>query len=482
MDIRSIRSFGAVAAEDEPILNYFVETSAIDEISNGDKYLVLGRKGSGKTALVRYFNERSQTNLVSVALNLRGYPWALHAKRADIEVDDSEKYEASWRYFIVVEFALLVAKKLTAASKWTEQAKNLTEFFKVNYGGLDVGLADFLRPPKLRLSKTTFEPQLFGNKLGSITLERDTGAGGLAAELNLLTDLILENAMYLCGREGIGKILIHFDELDQGLSQFDSARQQLLTGLILAARSVNRNAKKSAVEFKVVVYLRTDLWDEINFSDKNKINSTSVLDISWDEASLLKVVNSRISSLGGTDWEALHDGQMMRGRQRKFAYIIARSFLRPRDIISFLNILLSKAKLRIDTVGGETVFINKDVIESKLEYSTYLKRELHDEISPHWGSWEEALRVISKIGLLSFARTTFESRYSEKSDVYGGVGYEQALQTLYEYSVLGTYKVSGYGGTKWIYRYAQPAETWDSTGTLYKVHLGLKEYLALKEN
>ncbi|MBA5980253.1 hypothetical protein HT737_09705, partial [Pseudomonas sp. MD195_PC81_125] len=124
MDVRSIATFGAVAAEDEPVLNYFVETSAVSEIGDGEKYLVLGRKGSGKTALVRYFNEKKQNGLVSVALNLRGYPWALHAKRSDSDVDESERYEASWRYLIVVEFAQVVARKLTGTSKWTEEAKN----------------------------------------------------------------------------------------------------------------------------------------------------------------------------------------------------------------------------------------------------------------------------------------------------------------------------------------------------------------------
>lgn len=40
MDIRNIPTFGAVAAEDEPVLNYFVETDAVTEIAEGEKYLV----------------------------------------------------------------------------------------------------------------------------------------------------------------------------------------------------------------------------------------------------------------------------------------------------------------------------------------------------------------------------------------------------------------------------------------------------------
>lgn len=482
MDIRNIPTFGAVAAEDEPVLNYFVETSAVREIADGDKFLVLGRKGSGKTALFRYFNETKQNNLVSIALNLRGYPWAMHAKRADSDVDESERYEASWKYLIVLEFARVVAKRLTGTTKWTSEAKNLLEFFKKNYGGTDIDLGDFLRPPKLNLSKASFEPQLFGAKLGAITLERGAQEGGLARELNLLTDLILKSATYLCKREGIEKVLIHFDELDQGMTKFDRSRQQMLTGLILASRAVNREAAQNSVKLKSVIYLRTDLWNEINFSDKNKITTTATLDISWDESSLLKVINSRVNSIENADWEDLHDDTLMRGRQKKFSYIVARTFLRPRDVISFLNILLSKSKDRINSKGGPTLFTNKDLVESRREYSTYLRLELQDEIAPHWGEWEDALKAISKIGLLSFARTTFSTGYPKSTSSTNNRNADQALEILYEYSILGAYRASGYGGKKWVFRYSEPGEAWDSSGSLFKVHLGLKDHLALKEN
>lgn len=482
MDVRVIDTFGAVAAEDEPILDYFVETSAVQEIADGNKYLVLGRKGSGKTALVRYFNEKKQDGLISIVLNLRGYPWALHAKRADSEVDASEKYEASWRYLIAVEFARVVLGRLTGDSKWTDEARNLSEFFRQNYGGPEVSLGDFLRPAKLQLSKASFEPQILGNKIGAVTLERSTNDSGLARELNVLSDMILKTALYLCSRENIEKVIVHFDELDQGLQKFDIARQQMLTGLVIAARAVNRDAAGTPVRLKSVVYLRTDLWDEMSFSDKNKITSTSVLDISWDEESLLKVVNSRVQSAVGVDWDSLHDGETMRGRQKKFSHIVARTFLRPRDVISFLNILLVKTKERINAKGGSTLFTNPDMIESRRDYSTYLRLELHDEISPHWAEWEDALRTISKVGLLSFARESFVRGYDKTKSAKNPKSADEALESLYEYSVLGAYRASGYGGKKWVYRYSEPGEAWDSSGGVFKVHLGLKEHLALKEN
>ncbi|WP_349618301.1 P-loop ATPase, Sll1717 family [Azotobacter salinestris] len=178
MDVGLISTFGEVAAEDDnSILDYFVETDSVAQIFEGNKFLILGRKGSGKTALFRYFNERQSSSTISLPLNLRGYPWSLHAKRADGDSSSAEQYEASWRFLIATEFAQLVISKLTGTSKWTDEAKSLVEFFNVNYGGVNVTLEDVLRPPALQLSKASFEPVILGCRIGSISMERRDASG-----------------------------------------------------------------------------------------------------------------------------------------------------------------------------------------------------------------------------------------------------------------------------------------------------------------
>lgn len=55
-DLTKINNFGEVAAEDDAVLDYFLETDSVGAIEAGESFLILGRKGSGKTALVRYFS------------------------------------------------------------------------------------------------------------------------------------------------------------------------------------------------------------------------------------------------------------------------------------------------------------------------------------------------------------------------------------------------------------------------------------------
>ena len=62
--------FGRLDAEsDRSILNYFVQTGSVEEIKEG-KYLVLGRKGSGKTAIFKYLEKEEHTKDNVVSLDL----------------------------------------------------------------------------------------------------------------------------------------------------------------------------------------------------------------------------------------------------------------------------------------------------------------------------------------------------------------------------------------------------------------------------
>ena len=81
-----IVTFGDVSAEDDnSILSYFLKTDAVDSIESGDSYAVIGRKGSGKTALTKYFAQPKR-EYVTTAPSLRDYPWNLHAKRKILEL------------------------------------------------------------------------------------------------------------------------------------------------------------------------------------------------------------------------------------------------------------------------------------------------------------------------------------------------------------------------------------------------------------
>ncbi len=475
--IQGIQSIGSVAAEEDPILEYFVKTQAVNDIANTNAFLVLGRKGSGKTALVRYFAESGLPQLASRALSLREYPWGLHSARKDSGASDIDAYVASWRYLIAVQLTSLLLNNVPEVT--SPDIKRLKDFLRTNYGTDDPELKLILTPKKLKLSKTSFEPTVLGNKLFSVVLENTSSDESYGIKLDALTTSILRAIQNVATECGITRLLLHFDELDQGLAVLDQTRSEMLIGLILAARGIRKEHSNNSVKISPVIYLRTDFWRAFTFSDKNKISQSATINIEWDQKSLAELVDARLSKKmrRQVSFDDVEDGNLMRGSQKKFNHIVSRSFLRPRDVIQFVNLALLEANKRED---DPLLFSNADIISARNSYSNYLKNELDDEIKAKWPNWDLAIRVFANIATLTFTREQFDREY-RKLGSKDEVEAERALEILFEFSVLGYETRSGFGGSGWVFQYTHPESGWDASASRFKVHPGLKEYARLKE-
>jgi len=473
--LKKIGSFGDVAAEqDAAVLSYFLKTDAVEKIESGSRLMVLGRKGSGKTALTKYFSE-SRGDYLSESLSLTGYPWGLHQTKVNLGASPIEAYVSSWRYLIALRANALLLK--AAGGRFVRDSQRAAHaFFTDNYGGLNPSLADILRPKRLTFTKAALRPTIMGNSVGELNFESQDGS--ISPDIDTITTVLIDNALTMCSQLGFKKVFLHFDELDQGLSEIDTNRQRMLIGLVLAARTI---AALSNNDCKLIpmVYLRTDLWDEMQFSDKNKISQSSAVLLEWNSETLKELIDRRIETkLGsGFNWNDIDDGALMRGSQTKWNHIVARTFLRPRDVIQFLNYTLDYG---LKFTQDADLFENTDIIAAREPYSRYLKQELDDEIVPHWPQWGETIQALSEMSTMTFTRSEFDSAWSKRkaskekdSDV--------TLELLYQFSVIGYRRGIGTGGSGWTFQYTDPDTGWDNAATRLKVHSGLKEFAKLRE-
>ena len=99
-DILEVEDLGKIDAEsDERLTDYFVKTSAYSIISEHRKPIVLGRKGSGKTALFIALKRDNdiQKDILIEGLSFKDYPWGAHNQACTLDVANEERfYSIRW--------------------------------------------------------------------------------------------------------------------------------------------------------------------------------------------------------------------------------------------------------------------------------------------------------------------------------------------------------------------------------------------------
>lgn len=471
MSFPDIRSIGQPSAEEDPVLEYFLTTDAVRQVEENEIFLVLGRKGSGKTALVKHFTKDHGKNPYRRPLNLRGYPWALHSELADSQVGEMEAYVATWRYLIAAQAA---SACLEAKFKnQIDQEKRLQAFFTRNYGAPTVDVDKVFSPDKLVIDKAILRPKYAGSELGELEFRRIKP--GFGQQIDAVATEIIRLVGEIMRYRGRNHIELHFDELDVGLERFDRNRELLIVGLILAIQSFRGLTEKREQIVRPFIYLRQDLWDSLAFSDKNKISRGPTLVLNWNRESLLEMVNARLQKIAGVQWSDLIDEQLMRGTQQKWDHILNRTMDRPRDVISYINIVLERKQ-------GDGLLTNDDIASARSEYSTYFKEELDDEVKAHWPEWEDATNALRDIGYITFTRSQFDEAYerqkTEKNAVSDGGA---ALAKLFEYSVVAYLRPRRGGGSDWVWKYKDRTANFDARAERFRAHLGIVEFANLRE-
>ena len=490
--IKDIKDFGAIDAEnDVDLLKNFYKTDVIDQIEKGEKTIVIGRKGTGKSAIYTYMcNEHKKE---SVKLVLNDYPWQLHDKFRNEVVSERECYVNSWIFLIYIE----IAKKMISdeESIWSSserrEIRRLKRWLKRNWGSIDFDYKENLNPKE---SKTTLNlsPQIMGNGLGGIAKEisRNNNIGQSLSVYNQKLEKILSRLLgTYCN-----KIYLAFDQLDLAYSSDDKGYINKLIGLLLATYQFYKKFQN----VRVVLFLRSDIFNNITFQDKNKIKDNLVVFLDWDAGkeegsmSLKKFIAIRIKNALGLNnenfdfcWDSIFDNSKIGRNQYKWNYIAERTFLRPRDVIKFLNLAIEQAHKRIES-NPESVYliINEDINGIREKYSTYLLDELKDEISGKYTDYERYLEILREIHILTFTKTDFQSKYDVVKKRYTmKESCETILERLYEFSIIGFYKPGGggYGGSEYRFRYTSDYQSFNQNASKYKVHLGYKEYLELIE-
>lgn len=488
-------NFGAVDADnDQLLLDTFEDHEAFTNLWEMQRFLVVGRKGSGKTAIFKRMLTIDSPDVFTFGHTFSDYPWDHHAKQARVDIPDFDRFTHSWKYLILLTASKILLNQDQALpfDEDSMRAMERLEGFVIDtYGSRDPDVTQIFTPSKRLKLGANFEINTGILKAGvspeSVPME-DLPAVVQDVNRNLLqyvlSSLHPEHRYYVC-----------FDQLDLGFDPNNPDYISRLVGLLLACRDINIAARDAGKTLCVAVFLRDDIYNALQFEDKNKLTENFVSTIEWDtlrtDKSLRQLMEKRfrvvLSSKSDEDihWTNVFDEeQEMPGRQSKYQHILDRTYLRPRDMIKFVNSVLDRYKERIKSGRSHsTEFGNEDIHAARIEYSEYLGAELDDEVHKHLPEYKKYLDILRSIGGWQFEKELFTTTSSNRPDLTDGEAPLAVLERLYDYSIVGFYRAGGrgYGGSEYVFRYKEPSTRFDSTASRYRVHPGLIEVLGLKK-
>jgi hypothetical protein len=493
--LEEVESFGSIDADNDPLLfSCFEDHEAYRHVRDLSRFLVLGRKGSGKTAIFKQLLTLREPDTFCFGHTFADYPWHHHQLQAQVGIPEFNRYTQSWKYLILLSLAKLILNQDQGIPFDNESMNlmvNVERFIIDSYGSRDPDVTQFFTPSKALKLKPHFQ------------LDWKILNAGISPEYVPVKELptIVQDVTHTLSRYLMRCLhpehtyFICFDQLDLGLDLETQDYRNRLIGLLLAARDLNLAAQSIGKKLLIVVFLRDDIYDALQFEDKNKLTENSASRIEWDTANTIHTLRALMEKrfdvvLGSKNqehvaWDSVFDETVeMSGHQSKYRHLVDRTYLRPRDMIRICNATLQQYKKRkASGQDGHDKIINTDVINARADYGEYLLRELDDEIHKHVPNYKMYIELLRSLGVQSFERQRFVEMCNSKPQFTAGSSPGDILAALYRFSVIGFYRAGGkgLGGAEWIYRYKEPGTAFDVNASKFRVHTGLLDVLGLKK-
>lgn len=438
------------AENDDLLLDSFVEKDellALRDVNN-HKCIILGRTGSGKSALIRYIetNEPNVKRIEPEQLSIRHLSNSsiISYFRKDLEIKLDLFYKVLWKHVFIVELIKLhYGKNLSKADSFLDwfkgqfkrNPKNERRNKAIEY--LEKWEDEFWAETEYRIKEiATNLEERFNNELtGSLTLKEILGNIGAEAKSGTeisnsknVTAEILHKAQKVVNESQLEEIIeiqkilceifsktqkkyyIVVDDLDKNWVDTD-----IEYDLIKALVEVIKDFRKIP-NTKLIIALRTNILQKIFYKNSTKGVQREkykylYLNIEWTRIDLTTLINNRLSTLmrGTYTKDSPKINELLPKETSKlpsgFDYILDRTLLRPRDVISYFNLLIEKS-------NGKTQISREKITKSEREYSLGRLQALDDEWLENYGDLSVIYNFLKK-GPISFTLEDIKEQVGE---------------------------------------------------------------------
>lgn len=372
------------AEKDTYLIDCFYDTGIIKNLIEEKYSIVTGRKGTGKTAIARFLeNKYSDFGL--------DYATRISIRELTQNKDLGNQLDTLLFFILVKTVQKLLENKLFIS----EYNQYWIDFLQQN-GLQDV--SDYQSFIAIKKSNT------LGFKI-SAAINSMFAKIGTSANTTQKTEesrAIISsspNSLMTSLTQSLPKdknIIILVDDLSDHLDsqEKDVIREEikLIENFLFRLSSLNSSLEELGIPFRYVSLLRDDLFEFMEGSNINKLRSDS-LQIEWDEKSFAGLLIRRLPFYQSNLEKSLENPilaireqfpdniftEFLKGTDIKryssnfYAYMVAISFNRPRDFLKFCYAMRDRLSMR----GPATT---ENIKAAEIEYSDYFMKELKDEL------------------------------------------------------------------------------------------------------
>ena len=376
---------GASSAENEmrDLGKYYLKTDQFLKSLRGEAHLVVGRKGSGKSAIFLQIRDKERNKVGNITLDLKpdGYK-LIKFKELILRFLEEGTFQhtimAFWEYVLLLEICYKILEKdrethLRDHDLYEPYRKLTTLYHAEGY----TTEGDFSERMSMLMEKITTE---YKSNYGDATGVRLSSSQ--VTELLYFHDVreLADNLSSYMKSKGILWLL--FDNIDKGWPTSGLKHEDLIIirALIDATRKIERHFDKCSVEVNTVLFLRNDVYELLVRETSDRGKEASVL-LDWTDQDLLReLIRLRLVANNPTDnfdfkrlWPKVCISHY-KGEESS-QYLIDRSLMRPRFLLNLINQCKSFA------INLNHQVIQTDDIEKGLSaYSTDLLSDISYEI------------------------------------------------------------------------------------------------------
>ena len=441
---------------------YYDNDNIVSQVYETTRFLFLGYKGSGKSALSEHLKLSASEGVNVLQQSLKDFPYKAFAKIVSGDSEQEYKLKIAWRWLLLVHVLSNLIADQDAKPKCESEIRTLTDFMTQS------GIFPLISISALVTKSST---RTFQGSLKTFSFAQTTKSENAQISFEWLIDYI---KYVISGYKEMHNQVIVIDGLDDILPSRE-IQYLSIAALINEVKDLNLFFKRDELPFKIIVLCRTDIFERLPDANKNKIRRDCSYTFCWykegqdkqNDCGLIDILNLRgrlvypkIGDVIKTFFPTQYNGTNI------YEALLEMTRHTPRD---FMQLMLS-----IQTVCTLPNVTTYNIQEGIKEYSTeYFLPEIKDEMA----GYIPYKYIDSIVNILSSFRER-EFSYKQFIDSFNSLKIESlspdsVLNVLYDCSAIGHAYPYGNGDqTRITFKYRNRNSSFNKSNRII-LHKGL---------